>query len=264
MGYKVVPPPPDAVFLIEASERGDLEEVMRLLAGGASVSWRNDRGETALHRARSIDVLHRLIQAGSDVNATDLYSETPLHRVPDPEHIRVLIAAGANVNAEDGLGRTPVHVAVKCTEHHRSENYDELAALLEAPGVDVNARDAYGCTPLWYALESDYVMTEPTLSNMLVDAGADLDDEGVMEWRRQDALSWPARKAQALKDAGDDEEELSKREYEWLLLEIQRSKGTRDQWGSAGTPGDYAATWLSDAAFKDLVARATRWKAKKR
>src|SRR5438270_6246420 len=66
--------------MIAAAERGELPVVRRLLADGARIDARDQRGRTALlaatHRNR-VDVARFLIQEGADVNAKDFIRDTP-------------------------------------------------------------------------------------------------------------------------------------------------------------------------------------------
>src|SRR6266567_9405162 len=66
--------------MIAAAERGELPVVRRLLADGARIDARDQRGRTALlaatHRNR-IDAARFLIQEGADVNAKDFIQDSP-------------------------------------------------------------------------------------------------------------------------------------------------------------------------------------------
>src|SRR5882672_9796973 len=66
--------------MIAAAERGELPVVRRLLAEGARIDARDQRGRSALlaatHRNR-IDIARFLIQEGADVNAKDFVQDTP-------------------------------------------------------------------------------------------------------------------------------------------------------------------------------------------
>lgn len=67
--------------LIEAAENGDLVEVRRLLARGASVGALDGWGETALHYAAEnghYEVVKELVVAGAQIGLFDLKGRTPL------------------------------------------------------------------------------------------------------------------------------------------------------------------------------------------
>ena len=73
-----------AEFLCRAAEKGDVEEVRRLIDGGADVAAKGAHGETALHHAA------RNGRAGA---------------------VRMLRDAGANVAAKNGAGKTALDFA---------------------------------------------------------------------------------------------------------------------------------------------------------
>ena len=87
--------------LLEASQRGRVDEVERLLARGAPVDWRNSVGWTALHTAcnnNHTDVVKILTrQDGIDVNVQDNWKNTPLHlacRLGNLKCVQLLMATG--------------------------------------------------------------------------------------------------------------------------------------------------------------------------
>ena len=62
----------DSSSLDTAVNQGNLEEVKRLLDGGADINWKPTGGFTVLHAAvdrRKVDIAEYLIQRGADVNA---------------------------------------------------------------------------------------------------------------------------------------------------------------------------------------------------
>ena len=69
--------------LIEASAKGDLARVEKLLSAGAGTRARDARGRTALLAAthgNHVGVARRLIAAGADVNAKDDIEDSTFHR----------------------------------------------------------------------------------------------------------------------------------------------------------------------------------------
>jgi ankyrin repeat protein len=101
-----------------AAWRGDLEEVTRLVAGGADVNWRDSIGESALFGASSwgnVAVVRFLLNAGADCNLSEnSLGYTPLHWAASHgnlETLKALIDAGADPTAADLRGRSPVDVA---------------------------------------------------------------------------------------------------------------------------------------------------------
>ena len=66
--------------MIAAAERGELVVVKKLLAGGARIDARDQRGRSALLAATQrnrVEVARFLIQEGADVNAKDFIQDTP-------------------------------------------------------------------------------------------------------------------------------------------------------------------------------------------
>ncbi|HUP76401.1 MAG TPA: ankyrin repeat domain-containing protein [Acidimicrobiales bacterium] len=100
--------------LIDASERGDLSEVQKLLAVGSSVRYTDDRGRTALIAAAY----------ANQVNVA-----------------KVLIATGADVNVQDASQQSAYLIST-------SEGYVELLTLTLANGADVKGLDSFNGTGL--------------------------------------------------------------------------------------------------------------------
>ena len=131
--------------LTVAAERGDAEQVRKLIATGADLNERDESGYTALvwaARNGSTQVAKALIEAQADMNARDCAANgwTPLmHAIHknNNEMARLLIDRGADVNARAG----------KCTEkliedgapalHHAAgEDNTEIVRALLAKGAD--------------------------------------------------------------------------------------------------------------------------------
>jgi serine/threonine protein kinase len=138
--------------LLEASEKGDVEKVKKLLKEGANVNAKGKYGWTPLHMAAKnghIEVVKLLIENGAYVNAKGNDGYTPLHDAAWNGHIEVvklLIENGAYVNAESKYGRTPLHMAA-ITGHI------EVVKLLLEHGVDPNIKNNEGKTAIDIARE---------------------------------------------------------------------------------------------------------------
>lgn len=102
------------------------EVVHLLLAAGAKVDARDDKGNTPLiDNAFDPRIAHVLLQHGADINATNNEAWTPLFSASSPELVRFLLLHGANLNVRDKDGETPLEAA----RHYGNQ---EIIALLEA------------------------------------------------------------------------------------------------------------------------------------
>jgi len=140
--------------IIDATKRGDIEEVQALIQQGADVNEAYGDGMTALHWAAErgdLRVAEVLIAAGASVEAgTRIGHYTPLHiaaKAGRPEVVAALIEAGVDVNvATTNSGATPLHLAA-------SAGSADVIRLLVQHGADVNSGDgAAGQTPLMFAV----------------------------------------------------------------------------------------------------------------
>lgn len=90
------------IGLLAAAHKGDLPQLKKLLAAGASVNERDSYGRTAVHVAafaRQRDVLRVLAQAGANLELleNDRYDAVTVAAVADDEEtLRVLLALGAS------------------------------------------------------------------------------------------------------------------------------------------------------------------------
>ena len=141
------------ISIHDAAMKGNIEAVKQHLAAGWDVNAKNKSGYTALHHAKTKEIVELLIAKGADINAKADYGETPLYSAIIHGHTEItelLIAKGADVNAKyKHLLGTPLHAAV-------FDDLSEIAELLIAAGADVNAITDEGDSVLdWnYAEES--------------------------------------------------------------------------------------------------------------
>ncbi|VDD86830.1 unnamed protein product [Enterobius vermicularis] len=120
----LAPPPPrnqrlkfsPEVALLEATSRGDAEEVEKLLEDGVTPNSHNEDGLTPLHQCaidKNEEILQLLLRYGADVNAQDTEQWTPLHAAACCAHIgivRLLINNGADLLAVNADGNMPYDI----------------------------------------------------------------------------------------------------------------------------------------------------------
>jgi ankyrin repeat protein len=171
--------------LIVATQKGNVDGVRRLLAGGANIEMMDGYGrplldvatafgqtevvkilltagakanpgtanrQTALHIAAAYgktDIVKALLAAGARVDVVDQDGNTPLHiavRNPSGQIVKDLLDAGAKVDAVNKDGLQPIHVAA------RSAQADSIQILLGA-GAQSDAVDLHGLRPLHFAAQ---------------------------------------------------------------------------------------------------------------
>jgi uncharacterized protein len=133
------------------SERGYLEVVQALIAGGADVNARtgDDRSTALLAAAQSKnpDIVRALLGAKADVNAQESNGNSALMLATGNQDIvRALLVAGADVNARKEDGTTALMWAA-------ASGSPEDVRILLAAGADVNARDKSGWSATKHAAQ---------------------------------------------------------------------------------------------------------------
>lgn len=145
--------------LMRAAENGRIDEVRRLLQGGADVNEKLEGiGITALMLAAGrgdLEIVKVLLKAGADPNAAGGVAHvgffTPLTMAMNPKNknrldvIDTLIAGGALLNPPPSFPESPL-------DHAIGENDIQLVRALLKRGSDVNWEDAVGHTPLVTAI----------------------------------------------------------------------------------------------------------------
>ena len=195
--------------LVFAVDRNWGAGVGALIAAGASLDAKNERGDTALMSAcivRAADMITRLLEAGADIEATNKLGATPLVyvcrlgagyantmtvtqsfadgtseqrtitaeevRASYLEVLRLLIAHGARLDARDPGGFAALHHAAE------AGNVEFARALLEA-GADASAADVDGFTPLHVAA----LRGDEGLARLLLDHGARREAAVTTAWK---------------------------------------------------------------------------------
>jgi len=97
-------------LLLNALNCGNVELAKVLLAHGADLHARDERGNTPLHQVagRDTTLVRMLLDAGADPGATNNHGATPLFYVSSAEAAKLLLDAGAPVNHRDGEGNSAV------------------------------------------------------------------------------------------------------------------------------------------------------------
>lgn len=149
---------PEVTPLMHAAERDNLRLVKLILASGADVNARDQRGWTPLMHAC-------------------------MTRLASAEIVEALLGAGADVNAKDRIGRTALIWALRTGG---GKEVHEKVRLLLAGGADPNAKSQYGETPLLHATSARSL---DTVAQLLA-AGA---DPNAAAWKGESALAFARR-----------------------------------------------------------------------
>uniref|UniRef100_H3A5I3 Tonsoku-like protein n=1 Tax=Latimeria chalumnae TaxID=7897 RepID=H3A5I3_LATCH len=159
----------ELIQYIEVDE-DDLEGYEKAVPGRRKTSrWnrKNEKGETALHRAcieGNLKQAQYLVEKGHPVNPRDYCGWTPLHEACNHGHLEIvqlLLDHGVNINDPGGSkceGITPLHDALNCGNF-------EVAELLINKGALVTLRNTKGKTPLdslqdWIEMYSSHLDQE--------------------------------------------------------------------------------------------------------
>ncbi|KAL5732908.1 hypothetical protein ACOSQ2_032600 [Xanthoceras sorbifolium] len=115
--------------VLTAARRGDVERLESLLEKGATTSYNDQYGLTAMHVAAikgHKDAVLLLIEFGADLHSRDLEDHTPLHLAVEGgslETVEVLLDNGADANAKSSSCASPLYMA-------QAKGCDDIALLL--------------------------------------------------------------------------------------------------------------------------------------
>lgn len=150
--------------VIAASQKGQVQEVHKLLNDGADINHRTPYKNTAIIKASEgghLPVLTLLIKAGADVNAENYFQQTGLSEAIEnnhPETVKLLLASKAKVKNSDFVSAV-------------SRGQTETVSYLLAAGANPNAHDSF--EPLIFpAILHDNV----DIIRMLLDKGVNIEE----------------------------------------------------------------------------------------
>jgi ankyrin repeat protein len=136
--------------LLVGARQGDLAQVERVLAAGASPASRNRLGKTALILAAekgNLAIVEAVMKAGADVNQASLEGVTPLMAASyagAAPVVKRLLEAGAKTDARDRMNKPAMVYAAG------QGDAATVDALLSS-GIDVDVAYEHGLTALMWA-----------------------------------------------------------------------------------------------------------------
>ena len=150
--------------LVDAADKGDVEEVLSLIKQGTPIDSRGDFGVTPLMRASfrgHTKLVETLISLGADIDAVDIGGASALHlaaRQGQTDIIKLLVKGDGNVDSPDTEGWTALMRAAV------SKKSQSVAILLDK-GANPKKANNSGENTLDYAARSGDKKTFETLSD---------------------------------------------------------------------------------------------------
>jgi len=209
--------------LVSTATRGDLEDVIALVEGGADIDERDLADRTPLMAAcwSSLEVVRYLLEQGADVDAVDEDGRNALMNAAEGATAAVvdlLVEHGADIESRGPRGWTPLMLAA-------SEDNLETAEALLRHGASIEATDDDGMTPLLHAAEGGSSL----VAELLLKSGANpaaTDEEGrsaldiaraeefediapLLKWHGVEATAPSADETPESDEPSEDTEELS-------------------------------------------------------
>lgn len=145
--------------LIDATNKGDLPRVQKLVEEGVDVNLRDSLGTTALMKAchqRHFSIVETLVSHGANLDLQDHDGMTALMVALQSRCCPIvfyLMDKGANIHLKNKHQETALHYA--CFYIH---NMKVVRSLIKK-GADIHARDINGVTPLISACDGNYLAT---------------------------------------------------------------------------------------------------------
>ena len=123
-----------------AAFQGTVDDVKRLLAGGASIEDTGDEsGSRPLHRAAlrsgGVQITRLLVLKGADVNSTGHGGWTPLHVAAHHGREKIaliLLQHGADILAENENGKPPLYYATMALTEKKKKRLNETPVKVAA------------------------------------------------------------------------------------------------------------------------------------
>ncbi|UVI30196.1 ankyrin repeat domain-containing protein [Paenibacillus spongiae] len=161
--------------LIQASERGEIETIAKLIQEGANVNAQDAKGRTATMIAtynNDAATVKVLIEAGADVNIQDDMKNSPFLYAGAEGYLEILkltIGAGADPSITNRYGGTAL---IPASEHGY---VDVVKELLTNTDINVNHINNLGWTALMEAvILNDGGEKQQQTVQLLIDHGADV------------------------------------------------------------------------------------------
>lgn len=146
--------PSEALLLYLNQGNGDPEKVRHFIESGADVNYSDKQyRNTPLHNAThfgQVEIVKILLAQGADVDVKDNRGDTPLLMAVDEGHTEtaiMLINNGADINMTGSHGGNPIHVAV-------AYGFVGIVKNLVEKGANLHVRDRRGKTPYDLAEQS--------------------------------------------------------------------------------------------------------------
>ena len=143
----------DGSIMYSAGMSDNLELMSYLLKNGYDVNTKSEKGFTALHASKTVEMSALLLKNKANVNITNNNGQTPIfgvigydmideeYRLP---HLKLLIKNGAEVNIQSKDGLTPLHIA------SLNNSYGMIPVLIQA-GAKLETKDSEGYTAIMLA-----------------------------------------------------------------------------------------------------------------
>jgi ankyrin repeat protein len=209
-------------LLYIAAENGNKDIVELLLAKGADVNAKTDRGSTPLHLAafhNHRNVLELLLVKGAQVNEKSDSGCTPLYSAAEKNSMdaaKLLIAKGAEIDANAENGFSPLHIAAQ-------NGYRGFVEILISRGAKVNAKSDFGYTPLYLAVMKNH----RDVANVLIGHKAEVNLKTSIGWTPLHIAVWENHRdmVEFLISKGADLNAKSKVELTPLHIAVKKSHG---------------------------------------